>query len=392
MLPDEDSQQWETDGAALQEELESEGYEAAVEYADGDISRQVSQIQEMLEEEAAEALIIAPVTPYGLADILSQVKESGIPVFSYEKLIMDTDAVNYYTTFDMRKAGQMIAEEIVNRKDIKKAQEEKQTCTIEFFMGSTDDAAALFFYNGVMEVLQPYLDDGTLVCRSGQVSFDDAGILRYSSNRAKTRLTGILEEFYQDEAPDIVCTGFDEAACSVQEALEEAGIRPGSEEWPLIAGVGCEAEAVKDIAEGRIACSLFMERAVLAEECVKLVDTYLKGESPEVNDYEQYDNGKKIIGTYACEPHLIDKDNYELLIDNGYYEAEEVQPEALPSGTPMPAGGAEETAGTPAPEEEAEETVTPAPEEEAEETVTPVPEEEAEETVTPAPKKDTRKL
>ena len=120
MLPDEDSQQWETDGAALQEELESEGYEAAVEYADGDISRQVSQIQEMLEEEAAEALIIAPVTPYGLADILSQVKESGIPVFSYEKLIMDTDAVNYYTTFDMRKAGQMIAEEIVNRKRYQK--------------------------------------------------------------------------------------------------------------------------------------------------------------------------------------------------------------------------------------------------------------------------------
>ena len=114
---------------------------------------------------------------------------------------------------------------------------------------------------------QPYLDDGTLVCRSGQVSFDDAGILRYSSNRAKTRLTGILEEFYQDEAPDIVCTGFDEAACSVQEALEEAGIRPGSEEWPLIAGVGCEAEAVKDIAEGRIACSLlwsglFLQRNV----------------------------------------------------------------------------------------------------------------------------------
>lgn len=390
LLPDENTEQWETDGEALKEELDSAGYEAVVEYADGDASKQVSQIQEILEEEEAEALIIAPVDPYGLADILSQVKEGGIPVFSYDTLIMDTDAVNYYAAFDMRKAGQMIGQEIVNRKDLEKVQEEKQTCSIEFFMGSTDDTAALFFYNGVMEVLQPYLDDGTLVCQSGQMTFDETGILRFSSERAKIRLAGILEEFYQNDAPDIICTGFDEAALSVQEALEEADILPGSEEWPLITGVGCEAEAVKNIAEGRISCSLFMEREVLAEECVKLVDAYLKGDSPEVNDYEQYDNGKKIIGTYACEPHLIDRDNYELLIDNGYYEAEEVQPEALPTNTPVPAEEEEDSKETAAstPKEEEKE-ATPTPEEEEKE-ATPTPKEEEE--VTPTPDENTRAL
>ena len=40
----------------------------------------------------------------------------------------------------------------------------------------------------------------------------------------------------------------------------------------------------------------------LAKACkADMVDTYLKGDKPEVNDYEQYDNGKKIIGTYTCE-------------------------------------------------------------------------------------------
>ena len=63
-----------------------------------------------------------------------------------------------------------MANSIIKKMDLEKAREEKQTLTIEFLMGSPDDRAALFFYNGVMEKLQEYFDDGTLVqsclCRS----------------------------------------------------------------------------------------------------------------------------------------------------------------------------------------------------------------------------------
>ena len=66
-----------------------------------------------------------------------------------------------------------------------------------------------------------------------------------------------------------------------------------------------------------------MDYRDLADNCEQMVHVYLTGEEdPEVNDYEQYDNGVKIIGTYLCEPQVIDGDNYELLIDNGYYEEE----------------------------------------------------------------------
>ena len=58
-----------------------------------------------------------------------------------------------------------------------------------------------------------------------------------------------------------------------------------------------------------------------------MVDTYLKGGKPEVNDYQEYDNGKKIIGTYICEGQLINEGNYESLIDNGYFEEEEILPQ-----------------------------------------------------------------
>lgn len=326
-LPDDSEEDWSFDGMQLESLLEDDGYEVELVYAEGDSARQASQILEMAEEEIS-AMIIAPVDEYGLTEALEQTKEKGIYVFSYDKLIRDSDGVNYYATFSGRSAGRALGEEIVKEQELEKAREAQESRTIEFLMGSQDDMQALFLYNGVMEILQPYLDDGTLVCRSGRTSFEDTGVLRWGRDRAGAVLEEILEEFYQDiRTPDMICTGFDEAACGAVDALEEAGLLASGENWPMITGFGCEAEAVKNIAEGKIFCSVFMDRRDLAEECVKMVDTYLKGEKPEVNNYEEYDNGKKIIGTYICDLQLINAGNYESLIDNGYYPEEEIRPD-----------------------------------------------------------------
>ena len=61
----------------------------------------------------------------------------------------------------------------------------------------------------------------------------------------------------------------------------------------------------------------------------------------DINNYSQYDNGVKIIGTVTCDGKLIDKDNYQILVDNGFYLAEMIAPEASP--TPIP----EEVSPTP---------------------------------------------
>ena len=247
-------------------------------------------------------------------------------------------------------------------------------------MGSLDDTQALFLYNGLMETLQEYLDDGTLVCKSGKLSFDDTGILRWSKSTAKSRAAEILEQFYPDgAAPDIICTGFDDAAGAVQEALQEAGVVPGTDIWPMITGNGCKEDAVKCIASGTQAFSVFMDSRELAGQCEEMVNVYLHGEDdPEVNDYEQYDNGVKIIGTYLCEPQIIDRDNYEILIDNGYYSEKEVEPDPTETPTPEPVTPTEAAEPTVTPTETPEE-VSPTPAE----TETPTPTKKAEPTKKP---------
>ena len=379
LLPDEE--EWSRDAEAFESSLEEDGYEPVICYAQGDISRQVLQIRDMLEEQVA-AFIIAPVDPYGLPDVLADVREADIPVFSYDDLIMDTNAVNYYTAYGGRLVGRQIGEEIAERQELDQARENRESRTIEFFMGSLDDSQALFVYNGIMEILQPYFDDGTLECPSGRLSFDDTGLMRWSGNLAAGRMEELLDGFYEEgEAPDIICTGFDEAALEIETVLDEYGIHSGTEAWPMITGVGCDAEAVKTIASGRMEFSIFMDPRTSAEECENMVDAYLireedsEAEDPEVNDYESYDNGVKIVGAYLCEAQVIDGDNFEILIDNGFYSEAEVRPEATP--TPVPTA-------SPTPTEEPENTVTPTPEA----TVTPTPSEEPEAAATATPSEE----
>src|SRR5690606_13928193 len=101
---------------------------------------------------------------------------------------------------------------------------------------------AVFFYNGVMEILQPYLDDGTLVCKTGRTKFEDTAILRWSQETAQQWCENYLSGYYADEKLDIACTVFDGFAYGVRAALEGAGYSV-DKDWPIITGQDAELMA-----------------------------------------------------------------------------------------------------------------------------------------------------
>ena len=293
-------------------------------------------------------MVISPVDPYGLTDVLEEASELSIPVIDYDNLIMDTPNVKYFVTFNMREIGKEIAKNIVEKEELDKVREDRGARTIEFLMGSPDDDTSLFLFNGIMEVLQEYIDDGTLICRSGRVTFDETSIMDQNTDTAKKQLKSEIDEFYSlEKTPDIICTASDDFALAALELLEKEQLQPGDENWPLITGVNADADAVKSVAEEKIGFTVMLDRRDLAEALTKLVETYLNGDDVDINNYSQYDNGVKIIGTVTCDGKLIDKDNYQILVDNGFYLAEMIAPEASP--TPVP----EEVSPTP------EVTVTP---------------------------------
>ena len=318
-MPTQSSERWINDGSNMKAKLEDLGYEVDLQYAEDDVQAQVSQIENMIAS-GVNCLVIASIDSSALVNVEKQAKDAGIPIIAYDRLLMDTDAVSYYATFDNKGVGTAIGKYIEEKKDLANATE---SYTIEFFMGSPDDNNAHMLYAGLMEVLQPYLDNGTLVCKSGRTSFDDTCILRWSQETAQQNCENYLTGFYADEDLDICATAFDGFAYGCKAALEGAGYTDAN--WPLITGQDAELMATKNIIAGSQTMSIYKDTRLLADKCVTMVQAVLEGAEPEINDTEQYNNGVITVPSYLCTPVAVDKDNYqEIIVDGGYYTEEQL--------------------------------------------------------------------
>ncbi len=321
-MPTRSSERWINDGINMKAKLEALGYEVDLQYADDDIELQVSQIENMIKN-GANCLVIASIDSTQLTGILGQAKLNGIPVIAYDRLLMDTDAVSYYASFDNKAIGVLIGQYIIENKNLKEARQQGKSYTIEFFMGSPDDNNALFLYYGVMEKLSPYLSDGTLVCKSGQTSFEETCILRWLEDSAKQRCVELLAGYYQEEPLDIACSAFDGFAYGIKDACLENDY--AKENWPLITGQDTEMPAVRNIAEGYQGMTIYKDTRVLASKCVTMVQAVLENAEPEINDTYTYNNNVLMVPSYLCVSVVVDKDNYEeTVIEGGYYTKEQL--------------------------------------------------------------------
>lgn len=321
-MPTQSSERWINDGGNMKAKLEALGYEVLLQYAEDDPQQQVSQIENFVAQQV-DCLVIAAVDSGALTTVEAQAKTAGIPIIAYDRLLMDTDAVTYYASFDNKGVGTAIANYIVEAKDLEGARAAGESYTVEFFMGSPDDNNAKLLHEGVMEVLQPYLDDGTLVCKTGRTSFEETCILRWSQETAQQWCENYLAGFYADEDLDIACSAFDGFAYGIRSALEGAGYT--ADNWPMITGQDAELMAVKNIISGHQTMSIYKDTRLLADKCVTMVNAVINGTEPEINDTTTYNNNVVTVPSYLCTPVAVDVSNYEeIIVEGGYYTAEQL--------------------------------------------------------------------
>ena len=319
-MPTQSSERWIKDGDNMKTKLEALGYTVDLQYAEDDVQQQVSQIENMLGA-GVDCLVVAAIDSSALVNPLEMAKSAGIPVIAYDRLLMDTDAVSYYATFDNKGVGTEIAKYVEEELDLANAAE---PLNFEMFMGSPDDNNAHMLYAGIMEVIQPYIDNGTLVCKSGQIEFEQNSTLRWDQQTAMQRAENILTAHYADDKLDLVFSAYDGLSYGVKAACEGAGYKVG-EDWPFITGQDAELMAVKNIIAGSQGMSIAKDTRILADKCVTMVQAVLEGGDPEINDTETYNNGKLVVPSYLCTPVPVDVSNYkEILVDTEYYTEAEI--------------------------------------------------------------------
>ena len=316
-MPTQSLQRWNQDGENMKAQLEAAGFTVDLQYANNDVATQVSQLENMILN-GAQVLVVASIDGSALGTVLTTAKEAGIPIIAYDRLLMDTDAVSYYTTFDLVMVGTIQGTYLKDRFDLDNA---AGPFTIEFTAGDPADNNARYFFQGAMDVLQPYLDSGKLVCKSGQTSFEACATAKWTAEVAQARMDNILSANYSDALTggtklDMVMCSNDSTAQGVTNSLVAAGYT--AENIPVITGQDCDITSTKNMIKGLQAMSVFKDTRTLAEQTTKMIVDLMAGKVPETNS--SYKNNVIDVPTYLCTPVFADINNYKaLLIDGGYY-------------------------------------------------------------------------
>ncbi|ANM11745.1 MULTISPECIES: multiple monosaccharide ABC transporter substrate-binding protein [unclassified Rhizobium] len=321
-MPTKASARWIDDGNNIVKQLEAAGYATDLQYGDDDIPNQLSQIENMVTK-GAKVLVIASIDGTTLSDVLQKAHDAGIKVIAYDRLIRDSGNVDYYATFDNFQVGVLQAGSIVDGLGLKDG---KGPFNIELFGGSPDDNNAFFFYDGAMSVLQPYIDSGKLVVKSGQTGMDKVGTLRWDPATAQARMDNLLSANYTDAKVDAVLSPYDGLSIGIISSLKGVGYGTAAQPLPIVTGQDAEIPSVKSIIAGEQHSTIFKDTRELAKVTVAMVDAVMSGKEPEVNDTKTYDNGVKVVPSYLLKPVAVDKTNYkQILVDSGYYSEDKLK-------------------------------------------------------------------
>jgi len=325
-MPTQSSTRWISDGENIKSLMEAEGFQVDLQYAEDDIPTQVAQLEAMLTK-GAKALIIAAIDGTQLTDVLQAAADSGVPVIAYDRLIRDSENVNYYATFDNFQVGVQQATSLLVGMGVYASEESTSAdganaagpWNVELFAGSPDDNNAGFFFNGAMSVLQPLIDSGVLVVKSGQTDFEQVATLRWDGAVAQKRMEDILVGTYAADSVHGVLSPYDGLSRGIIAALVDGGYT--ADNLPVITGQDAEVLSVQSMLAGEQYSTIFKDTRELAAVASGMAMAVLNGEEPEVNDTETYDNGVKVVPSYLLTPYIVTVDNYEaLLIDSGYID------------------------------------------------------------------------
>ena len=324
-MPTKSLERWNRDGEYLKQQFEDAGYKVELKYSDNKTDQQNNDIQGMIAD-GVSVLLVAAIDGDSLSQTLDDAKNQNIPVIAYDRLIMNTDAVSYYVSFDNYTVGKLQGEFVKDKLDLDNAD---GPFNIEFTAGDPADNNAGYFFNGAFDVLKPYIESGKLVVPSGKTTFEQVATPSWSTDTALENMQNTLASYYSDGTTlDVALCSNDSTALGVAQAItsDYAGTNT-----PIVTGQDGDIANLRNIVDGLQTMTVYKNVNDEAGATLAVAKSILSGEMPDDSlvgslgakaafDTSSYNNGVKTVPSYLLEPYVITKDDLQRLVDTGLYK------------------------------------------------------------------------
>ncbi|WP_018142860.1 substrate-binding domain-containing protein [Alloscardovia criceti] len=330
-MPTKSEERWNKDGNNLKTKLEDAGYKVILSFADDKPAQQNADIENMVNNNA-KIVVVASKDGTAVGPAVEKAQEAGAKVIAYDRLIMNTKAVDYYATFQLEQVGVLEAQYIIDQ--LKLEDGATGPFNIELFTGSPDDNNAKYFFKGAWDLLQPYFEKGVLVSPSNHgggitasSTVDDwqkISVQSWKTAQAQTDMESILDSTYaHGEKLDAVLSPYDGITQGIINAIQtkRPDMQPGTDSWPVMTGQDAMEIAVANIAKGLQGETVFKDVNKLADAVYNMVIEIAEGK--EVSGLNgSFNNGVIDVQSKLLDPVSITKDNLSDLVTAGYITQE----------------------------------------------------------------------
>jgi len=325
VLPTKDEPRWIQDETRFKEALTKAGYDVEILFSQGDSAKEKANVEALITK-GIKVLIITPQDGAAAAAAAEEAHAAGVKVISYDRLVLNTDAVDYYVTFDSLAVGAAQAQYLVDH----------ATGTgnpLYLYAGASSDNNAFLFFQGAWNVLQPKIADGTFVIKNSseavglkdkaELSRDEQGKIigqvttnwdfNTAKNLAEANLTVATAA---DKGNVFILAPNDGTARAIADAF---GADKDVTSY-VVTGQDAEEASVQYIIDGKQSMTVLKDVRTLVADAIAAAVAYLEGKTPPQTN--TYNNGKIDVPAKPSEVISVDKDNVKAaVIDSGYWPA-----------------------------------------------------------------------
>ncbi|MDF2611555.1 MAG: sugar transporter substrate-binding protein [Lachnospiraceae bacterium] len=325
VLPTKDEPRWLQDQERFESVISDTDYTVEVLFSQGSSATEKTNV-ETLVAKGIKVLIICAHDAAAAASSVEVAKEAGVTVISYDRLITDTEALDYYVTFDSISVGEAMGQYLADN----------ATGTgnpLYLYAGAATDNNAFLFFEGAWNILQPKIADGTFVFKNSSEALALAGqptltrdqmsaiigqvTTNWDFNEAKSKAEAHLTSATAaDKGKVYILAPNDGTARSIADVF--AADADVSEYF--ITGQDSEVASVQYVIDGKQSMTVFKDTRTLAADAMNMAVEVIESKTPATDT--TYNNGVIDVKAKQTPIVVVTMENVkEALIDSGYYEA-----------------------------------------------------------------------